>query len=803
MSSMSTWSVRPLAAALLCLAGASGAAPTPPEAVVDDWILQDGLVRDGELQVDAVGRPIEELGPAHADLRAAYDRLRREQVAADDGRWLALYRQACHRRRAARLGPDLDAIGRVVFTKHYNLGGSHYAYTEGQSDAQAERHFVPGSALCLLEMDGLYGTVRTLLEDPGGVIRDPDVSWDGRRILFAWKKSLDRDDYHLYEMTVADRAVRQLTEGLGAADYEGCYLPGGEIVFNSTRCVQTVDCYWTEVSNLYACDGDGRRLRRLGYDQVHTNFPTVMPDGCVLYTRWDYSDRGQIFPQGLFQMNPDGTGQREYYGNNSWFPTTILHARAIPGTRKVVAIFTGHHTHQRGQLGLLDPSRGRQENQGAQLIAPTRDTPADRIDAYGQQGPQFQYPYPIRDTTFLVTMDPVGSPNRRYDRPYAIYWIDVDGRRELLASDPGISCNQPIPLRPRPRAHLRPSVVDHGKASGTYYVQDVYAGAGLAGVPRGTVKRLRVVAIAFRAAGIRCNYSMGPAGRALASTPVSIGNGCWDPKTIVGDATVYADGSAWFEVPARTPLYFQALDARGHAVQTMRSWSTLQPGEATACVGCHESKNSAPRPEGATLALGHGPQKLAPFFGPPRGFSFAQEIQPILDKHCIGCHDDRTRQLAWNRDVGQTSPDEGKAFSLLRTTTVEEQSGRRWSDAYLALTGARRTNIRPDLVALLGEPNRLVDWISAQSEPTMLAPYSSGAARSGLIALLENGHGGVELNREEADKIAAWIDLLVPYCGDYIEANAWTEAELAKYRHFLDKRRRMEPPEGLDGLEAR
>ena len=130
---------------------------------------------------------------------------------------------------------------------------------------------------------------------PDGVLRDPDVSYDGRRVLFAWKKSLDEDDYHLYEFDVATGRVRQLTSGLGFADYEGVYAPNGQIIFNSTRCVQTVDCWWTEVSNLYTCDGDGRYLRRLGFDQVHTNYPTVMPDGRILYTRWEYSDRGQMF----------------------------------------------------------------------------------------------------------------------------------------------------------------------------------------------------------------------------------------------------------------------------------------------------------------------------------------------------------------------------------------------------------------------------------------------------------------------------------------------------------------------------
>ena len=219
------------------------------------------------------------------------------------------YIRSCEQRRAGRLAA---APKQIVFAKHFNMGGSHYAYTEAQSDAQHERNFKAGSALCLLDLSGPDAVVETLLDDPRGVIRDPDVSYDGKRILFAWKKSDREDDYHLYEMDAQTRVIRQLTQGLGVADYEGAYLPGGGILFNSTRCVQTVDCWWTEVSNLYVCDRDGGNIRRLTFDQVHDNYPTVTPDGRILYTRWEYNDRGQLYPQPLFEMNADGTNQREF-----------------------------------------------------------------------------------------------------------------------------------------------------------------------------------------------------------------------------------------------------------------------------------------------------------------------------------------------------------------------------------------------------------------------------------------------------------------------------------------------------------
>jgi len=819
-----------------------------------DWALQDGgadfvqwlqsaSVTGVEKRVTE--KALAELGDAGQALRQELERLSQASPPPGERGWLELYVQACEQRRQLRLKTVLARAPRIVFTKHRTVRPSFFAYTEGQSDAQAERHFLPDSDLCLLEMDGLYGKVRALVSDPTGAIRDPAVSWDGRRVLFAWKKSLDEDDYHLYELNVASNEVRQITAGLGVADYEPAYLPNDDIVFASTRCVQTVDCWWTEASNLYTCDPEGRFLRRLGFDQVHTVYPQVLDDGRVIYTRWDYNDRGQIFVQPLFQMNADGTGQSEFYGNNSWFPTTIAHARGIPGTQRVLAILCGHHTAQAGKLAVIDPGRGRQEAAGVQLVAPFRATPAERIDDYGQQGELWQYPYPLNDHECLVTYAPLGwdRPERRKgDADFAIYWMDFDGHRELLASDSRLPCSQPVPLAPRPRPLEWANRVDYSLATGTFYVQDIYTGPGLAGVRRGTIRKLRVVALEFRAAGIGENQSHGPAGGALASTPISIGNGAWDVKTVLGEAKVYEDGSALFTAPARTPVYFQALDERGRAVQTMRSWTTLQPGEYAACVGCHEHKNTAPpaREYGFSQAMKTGPQVLEPFYGEARGFSFPKEIQPILDRHCVRCHKDRQpvqalvsgearRPLLEDvrpRGQGSNGQEDELAFSLLGETTVDLTAKRRWSDAYLLLTQATLPNHDRQSAAShdsVPQPSTLnphssaegpftgnpeggrVNWIGAQSVPELLPPYSAGSTRSQLFTMLEKGHRGVHLSREELDKIACWIDLLVPYCGDYREANAWTEEEAEKYERYATKRRQMEAEEqqNIDALLGR
>ncbi len=923
-----------------------------------DWLKQDCgpaaekcfTAADGcDVERRAVAAVLQET--ADAKFQADLTELAAAKTPGNDPRWRSLYLKACEARRAARLRKLVRETPKIVFTKHYNLGGSHYAYTEGQSDAQAERHFVPGAALCVLEMDGDNVKVSTLIDDPDGVIRDPSVSYDGKRILFAWKKSDREDDFHLYEMEVATGKIRQLTFGLGFADYEGCYLPNGDIIFTSSRCVQIVDCWWTEVSNLYTCDADGKFLRRISFDQVHSNYPQVLSDGRVIYTRWDYNDRGQLYPQPLFQMNSDGTGQTEYYGNNSWFPTTIAHARAIPGSDKLIAIATGHHCIQTGALIVIDAKKGSRESSGVTLVAPLVEDKSDRryrrVDGYTGFDGHFQYPFAINEREYVASYS-ADQTRRDSKNGYGLYYVREDGARELLVDDPEISCNQPISLAARPLPAVQHSTVDYRQETGTYYVQNVYIGPGLNGVSRGAVKKLRVVALGFRAAGVGSNGNGGPAGGALVSTPVSIRNGTWDTKTVLGETPVYDDGSALFEVPARTPLYFQAVDADGQVVQSMRSWSTLQPGETFSCVGCHEEKRTVGQPHEPTMALAAGPKKLEPFYGKPRGFSFNQEIQPILNKHCTECHDDRSQTLAltaeskkrskfdpkgarailatestwkyatkepqdewrtadfddaqWNTgkagfgtrgtpggrvrsewktsdiwlrttfeladyknvnqfalavhhdedveiylngvlaatkrgylteyqrislsakaraslragkntlavhchqtsggqfidvglyDLGRTAggepvvassgdaaadnPADKKAFSLL-PEIASTSGGRQWTDAYIALTQN-------------GKPNPIVNWLNVQSIPPMLPPYFAGSAKSELMVLLRRGHYDVKLSREELDKSACWIDLLVPFCGDYMEANAWDEQGVKKYTHYLEKRKKME-----------
>ena len=240
----------------------------------------------------------------------------------------------------------------------------------------------------------------------------------------------------------------------------------------------------------------------------------------------------------------------------------------------------------------------------------------------------------------------------------------------------------------------------------------------------------------------------------------------------MGTVDVNPDGSAFFKVPCRTPLYFQALDENNRVVQTMRSWSTLQPGETQSCVGCHEHKNTVPiASHPVSMAMNTGIQKIEPEGIGDRCFSYIKEVQPIWDAHCISCHDGVKSKLSLKGEL----------------KVVDQQTKRKFSDSYLNLTHARQMTRDND--SWQGDAHHPeVNWISNLSEPTLLAPYFAGSNTSNLIKRLENGHGGCKLSKEEIETIALWIDLCVPFIGDYQEANNWTQEEKEYYTYYEKKR---------------
>ncbi len=576
------------------------------------------------------------------------------------------------------------------------------------------------------------GTLATLFRPDGGVfVGDVDLHFDARRMLFSM--SAAKGSWQVYELNADGTGLRQVTSGSepDVDNYDACYLPDGRILYGTSANLQGVPCVGgsAQVANLALLDPATGRARMLTFEQDHDWCPTVMNNGRILYSRWEYTDSPHYFTRLMFHMSPDGTGQMEYYGSNSYWPNGMFYARPIPGhPTKIVGVVSGHHGVPRmGELVVVDPARGRREAEGAVQRIPGRGQRVEPLIADGlvnASWPKFLHPYPLSDKYFLVSCQP------HQDAPWGLYLADVFDNLVLIKQLPGHALFEPLPLRSTPVPPVVPDRVRPDANEAVVYLADVYRGPGLAGLPRGTVKSLRVFTYTYAYQGIGGHDRIG----------VESG---WEVKRILGTVPVAEDGSALFRVPANTPLSVQPLDAEGRAVQLMRSWFTAMPGEVLSCVGCHESQNSG-TPDVRSLAAGRAPAPLTPWRGPPRGFSFVREVQPVLDRHCAACHN------------GQPDAQGRTLVNLADTSLVSFAGGKatqQFQQSYLALHPFVR---RP----------------GPESDYHLLRPLEYHASTSELVQLLEKGHYGVRLDAEAWDRLVTWIDLNAPCHGTWTEAYA-------------------------------
>jgi len=571
------------------------------------------------------------------------------------------------------------------------------------------------------------GKLTTLHKPEGGkFVGDVDLHWDAGKMLFSSIGENGR--WQIFE-TTTDGKVRQVTKGEhnDVDNYDACYLPDERIIFGSTRCFHGVPCVGggSQVANLFLMDARGEGVRQLTFDQDHGWYPSVLNDGRVVYTRWEYSDTPHYFTRVVMRMNPDGTGQMAYYGSNSYWPNSTFYPRAIPNDpTKFVGVISGHHGVPRmGELILFDTSKGRFEADGV----------VQRIPGYGKKvepkvadglvnssWPRFLHPYPLSDKYFLVSC----QVNAKSD--WSLYLVDVFDNMLLLHAEKGYAMLEPVPFRATQRPPVIPDKVATGRKDALVYMTDIHEGPGLAGIPRGTVKKLRVYEF---------HYAYNRMGG-----HISIGiDGPWDVHRILGTVPVEKDGSAFFRVPANTPIAVQPLDEDGKAMQVMRSWFTAMPGEVLSCVGCHEQSNGT-TPNRRTEAAIKTAAEITPWRGPGRGFSFKREVQPVLDKHCVSCHDGKTEGRPDFRSVAALDVDLGG----------KKGKKHRFTPSYVALHPYVR---RP----------------GPESDYHMRPPLEYHADGSELVQMLRKGHGRVRLDAESWERLITWIDLNVPDHGTWGE----------------------------------
>ena len=500
---------------------------------------------------------------------------------------------------------------RIPGRDHWYANFGNYSGQQGEPKELAWKEedgllWAYGDGTALIKQNIRTGELEVLLYDERGGIRNPQVHYDGKKILMSYRPG-GTHVQHLYEIDIDGTNLRQLTDGI-FDDIEPTYTPDGTIIFCSARSKRFVACWHTPVATLFRMDADGQNIRILSSSLEHDNTPWMLPDGRVLYTRWEYVDRSQLDYHHLWVMNPDGTQQTVYYGNTN--PGGLMiGAKPIPNTDKVATTFAPGHggIDHAGQLAIISPKKGPDDLGSMRLIGTG----------------WFKSPYPFSEECFLACNNDT------------IWIIDGNGHFEPLfhlpqeLQDLNFAVNEPRPVVPRPCEATLVDRTDLSQSTGFVVLQDAHLGRALHGLEPGTIKNLLVL----RQLPKPINFSGG-------MEPLTI-NGSFTLAEILGTIPVAADGSAFAELPALQSIFFVALDENDIAVKRMHSFLTLQPGETLACIGCHEERIDAPSNLTRTpilQATRRAPARPQPIPGVPQLIDYPRDVQPIFDKHCISCH---------------------------------------------------------------------------------------------------------------------------------------------------------------------
>lgn len=600
-----------------------------------------------------------------------------------------------------------------------------------------------GGKLCIYNVR--TGAVRTIFEDPEGNVRDPQIHYDARKLVFAYLPKGKRH-YSLYEINLDGSGLKQLTGqgedvSPGMADYatysppgwddfEPTYLPDGRIIFCSTRANRYVQCWMTQVATLHKCEADGSDVRALSANVEHDNTPWVLANGQVAYMRWEYVDRFHMGYHHLWSMNPDGTRQMVLYGNQISHGT-ILAPKPVPRSAKLVVTWSpGHGMREHyGKIAIIDPRLGPDDPRGVQYIS------KDNIHCD---------PWAFSERHFLAA------------NKTAIELVNGQGETEVLYRLPdelakaGYWIGEPRPVIERPREPVIADQIDPAADHGTLALANIYKGRKMAGIKPGTIKNLLIYEVLPKP----INYSG-------AMSEMSAG-GTFSVERLIGSVPVSAEGSAYFKLPPLRSFLFLAMDEKGHCVKRMHSFTSVMPGETTTCIGCHEKRTEAPSAEdrdSLVRLLRTRPVDPEPVAGVPEIFDFLRDIQPILDKHCLECHNHDREEGGFN---------------------ISGHWGPLYPIGYIQMSWRQ----------LFGD-NRIILPYSEHSKSNF-EPYEIGTGSSRLLKLIEEGHQGVNMPQSEQKVIRHWLDAGANHAGTYAVNSHGT---IGYYLHSVNVRNDKDWPE--------
>jgi hypothetical protein len=574
-------------------------------------------------------------------------------------------------------------------------------------------------------LDVATGTVRDLLREEDGGLRDPCVSYDGTRILFSMRKT-GTHRYHLYEIHADGSGLRQITDG-DVDDIEPIYLPNDDLMFVSTRGNRFTPCNANEAAILYRCKADGTAIRCISLNQEFDNTPWVMDDGRISYMRWEYVSRNLYKMHHLWAFNPDGTGVINLWGNSPDVGNgAILDAKAIPGTGRLVLSHSPGHgalEHQ-GTLEILDPSQG--PDLPKALTKLTSNTPPRSTRNMGISSVQtWRDPFPLSSDCFLAAA------------AKGLYVIDGAGRWQVLhvipETDDATWVHEPRPLMPRKREPVLPDRVDFSKKTGTMLVAQAHVGRATGDLKPGTIADLMIMEVLPLAVTNKT------------ASPLSAGfdGPTYFPMRALGTVPVESDGSAYFEVPAGRSIAIATRDKRGIEVQRMLSFTGVMPGETATCLGCHERRTESPRSDAfaGILAVRRPASIIQPLPGvPATPIDYRRDVQPVFDAKCVSCHN---------------SQQYGSSRLIL--------GGWRWGDFTASYTHLLK---RGDVITGSCGPTEDL-WNIARPKAAQgdYPPYTLGAGASRLIQVLERGHYDVQLSEGERNVLLVWIAANLPHSG--------------------------------------
>jgi hypothetical protein len=589
-------------------------------------------------------------------------------------------------------------------------------------------YYTPGAALKVFDPES--GSVTTLLETSEGMIRDPDVYFDATKIVFSMRQSED-DSYHIYEINADGSGLVQLTTLDGVDDLDPIYMPDGDIVFVSTREMKYIGCNRQISANLHRMDSDGANIIQIARSTLFEDHPSLMPDGRIMYSRWEYVDRNFGDAQGLWTCDPDGTEHVIYYGNNTTSPGGVLDGQAVPGTPYTICTFSSCHDVPWGAIALIDRRLG---VDGADPVVRTWPegleswvkTAGQDYDKFKNTSIMHEDPWPLLDSDTGVGGQYFLCSRQVSGRHMAIYLLDTEGESTLVyeEGEDWWGCFDPMPLAERTIPLDMNVYRSYDGADGRFYIQDVYEGTNMEGVEDGEVKYLRVIEAPNKTDFV-WDKQWGAQGR----TSPGMNWHNFQNKKILGTVPVEEDGSAHFNVPSSTFLYFQLLDENKMMIQSMRSGTIIQPSENQGCIGCHDQRTLAPAAYGTSelpTASMRDPDQLDGWYGEARNFGYLTEVQPVFDAHCLGCHD----------------------FDGVASDTLILAG-----DKTLFFNASYTELNNKDYTGRIG------------AGPAAIQDAKSwGSHDSALMAQILTGHETCsDLSTEEFERIATWLDLNSPY----------------------------------------